>query len=266
MTRLTTTTRATAGEPSRITVSGLATQSGTVECATRSATGRPGPRCQWNRCPKCEGHFPCCLRTWQPLPGVAGNGRAIPIQTDSGGYARANFTPLDDGIITVRANVTGVTATVTFTISTGSVAPTGMPDTTIPRAATSRAPVVHVGAASRPPMLWVEEGAIYALVGASEQRFAPGVDNALNIAVGGGKVYWTEMTGESSGTINSANLNGSDVTELASIMAVPMGIAVDVAGSKLYWTNSVVESRVRTSTVRVSRTSCKTCRVRWILP
>ena len=51
----------------------------------------------------------------------------------------------------------------------------------------------------------------------------------MNITVAGGKVYWTEKTGESGGTINSANLNGSGVTELASIMAVPMGIAVDVA-------------------------------------
>ena len=56
--------------------------------------------------------------------------------------------------------------------------------------------------------------------------------------IGGGKVYWTEKTGESGGTINSANLNGSGVTELASILAVPMGIAVDTARSKLYWTNS----------------------------
>ena len=87
-------------------------------------------------------------------------------------------------------------------------------------------------------MLWVDGGAIYALVGADVKEFAPSVDNALNIAVGGGKVYWTEKTGESGGTINSANLNGSGVTELASIMAVPMGIAVDTAGSKLYWTNS----------------------------
>ena len=167
-----------------------------------------------------------------------GNGRAVGVQTDSSGYARANFTPTDDGTITVRASATGVTAAVTFTISTGSVAPTGTPGTTTPRTTTSRAPVVHVTAASRPPMLWVDGGAIYALVGASPQRFAASVDNALNIAVGGGKVYWTEKTGESGGTINSANLNGSDVTELVSILAVPMGIAVDTAGSKLYWTNS----------------------------
>ena len=78
-------------------------------------------------------------------------------------------------------------------------------------------------------MLWVDGGAIYALVGADvPKEFAPSVDNALNLTVGGGKVYWTEKTGESGGTINSANVDGSGVTELASIFAsVPMGIAVD---------------------------------------
>ena len=237
----TTTPRATAGEPSRISVSGLATQSGTVNVqldlplAVRvldaNGTGVPNAKVIFR------------VVSGRGKLSERGNGRAIPIQTNSSGYARANFTPLDDGIITVRANVTGVTATVTFTISTGSIAPTGTPDTTTPgttppRATTSRAPVVHVGAASRPPMLWVEEGAIYALVGASPQRFASSVDNALNIAIGGGKVYWTEKTGENSGTINSADLDGSGVRELVSVRSVPMGIAVDTAGSKLYWTAS----------------------------
>ena len=162
--------------------------------------------------------------------------------TDSSGYARAVFTPLDGGTITVRANTDDLSATVTFTITTGS-APTTRDTGTGSTPGTGGtpgtiSPVVHVAAASRPPMLWVDGGAIYALVGASPQRFAPGVDNALNITVAGGKVYWTEKTGESAGTINSANLNGSSVTQLASIMAVPVGIAVDVAGSKLYWTNS----------------------------
>ena len=46
------------------------------------------------------------------------------------------------------------------------------------------------------------------------------------------------MTGESGGTVNSANLNGTGATQLASILAVPIGIAVDGARSKLYWTNS----------------------------
>ena len=168
-----------------------------------------------------------------------GNGRAIGVVTDDDGYARASFTPLDGGTITVRANTDDLSATVTFTITTGSASSaSGARDSGTGGTPGMISPVVHVGAASRPPMLWVDGGAIYALVGASPQRFAASVDNALNIAIGGGKVYWTEKTGESGGTINSANLNGSDVTELTSIKAVPMGIAVDVAGSQLYWTNS----------------------------
>ena len=89
-------------------------------------------------------------------------------------------------------------------------------------------------------MLWVDGGAIYGLVGADVQRFAPSVDNAMNIAVdaSNGKVYWTEKTGENSGTINSADLDGTGVRELVSVRSVPMGIAVDTAGRKVYWTAS----------------------------
>ena len=64
----------------------------------------------------------------------------------------------------------------------------------------------------------------------------PGIPGSL--AIGGGKVYWTEKTGERGGTINSANLNGSGVKQLASPMSVPMGIAVDTARSRVYWTSS----------------------------
>ena len=78
-----------------------------------------------------------------------------------------------------------------------------------------------VAAANRPSILWVDGGAIYALVGADVQEFAPSVDNAMNIAVGGGKLYWTEQTGESGGTINSVNLNGTGVTELAFDLCYP---------------------------------------------
>ena len=160
------------------------------------------------------------------------------------GHARATYTPMSASS-TVEAEVRGVTRTShvhdhcqwRFSAAPATRGADGTPDTT--------SAVVHVGAAQRPPMLWVDSGAIYALVGASPERFAPGVDNALNIAVGGGKVYWTEKTGDSAGTINSANLNGSNVQELASILAVPMGIAVDATNSKLYWTNS--RGRIQTA-------------------
>ena len=167
-----------------------------------------------------------------------GNGRAVAVQTNVSGEARATYTPLS-AASTVRATAASVSQTVTFTISAGSAPPPtttpSTPDTDVTPSREIR-PVVQVNASQRPPMLWVDGGAIYALVGASVQKFASGVDNALNIAVGGGKVYWTEKTGESAGTINSANLNGSNVQELASILAVPMGIAV--GSDKLYWTNS----------------------------
>ena len=164
-------------------------------------------------------------------------GRRIGVVTDDDGYARVNFTPTDGGTHKIRVNTDDLSTTVEFTITTGAAS--GARDAgTGGTSGASISPVVHVVAASRPPMLWVDGGAIYALVGASPQRFAPDVDNALNIAVGGGKVYWTEKTGENSGTINSANLNGSDVTELVSVRSVPMGIAVDTAGRKLYWTAS----------------------------
>ena len=187
---------------------------------------------------------------------MRGNGRAIGVVTDDDGYARANFTPTDGGTITVRANTDDLSryrhvhdhdGFSTFSLARGP-GTGGTPGTSV-------SPVVHVGAASRPPMLWVDGGAIYALVGASPQRFAASVDNALNIAIGGGKVYWTEKTGESGGTINSANLNGSGVTELTSIKAVPMGIAVDTSReANSIGRTPVAESRVRTSTVPVSQT------------
>ena len=236
------------------------------------------------------------VRTGQGRLSQRGNGRAVVAETDSRGYARADYTPISASS-TVEAEAKGVTRTVTFTITTGAapatdttgtagsykagdkipgilsrtfsdkitingqtytctssgecvisngfvtkgqieVSGTTPPGTSDTPRTTEISPVVQVNAANRPPMLWVDGGSIYALVGKDVQKFVPSVDNAVNIAVGGNKVYWTEMTSESSGTINSANLDGTGVKELKSIMAVPMGIAVDPAGSKLYWTNS----------------------------
>ena len=203
--------------------------------------------------------------------GGRGNGRGVTDETDRNGYASANFTPSDDGDIIVRASAAGVRDPVTFIIAVGEAADDDdtEPPTPSEDAAPSRdiSPVVHVGAASRPPMLWVDGGAIYALVGASAQKFAPSVDNALNITIGGGKVYWTEKTGESGGTINSANLDGSQMLRnLLQSWLSRWGSPLTLRGANSIGRTPVVGSRVRTSTVPVSQTSCKTCRVRWISP
>ena len=157
-------------------------------------------------------------------------------RTDARGRAEAIFTPTSAGRIIVEATVGGVDKTAEFIVSVEEA-----PEAADPVISSTRIdPKVLVAAANRPPMLWVDSGAIYGLVGANVQKFAPSVDNAMNIAVDAsrGKVYWTEKTGGSRGTINSANLDGTSVTELTSILSVPMGISVDVTGSKPYWTNA----------------------------
>ena len=157
--------------------------------------------------------------------------------TDAEGRAETTFTPTAAGRIRVEATVGGVDKTLEFIVGAGGETPKAADPVIF---STRIDPKVLVAAANRPPMLWVDGGAIYGLVGANVQRFAPSVDNAMNIAVdaSSGKVYWTEKTGASSGTINSANLDGTSVTELTSILSVPMGIAVDATGSKPYWTNA----------------------------
>ena len=231
-TTTTTTTPTVSGSPSRISIVGPSTRDGTanteldaaliVQVVDDAGTAVADARVIFR------------VRKGQGRLSQRGSGRAVAVQTDSQGYGRANYTPMSASS-TVEVEARGVTRRVTFTItaSGGTAAPRardadGAPGTI--------SPVVHVGASQRPPMLWVDGGTIYALVGKDVQKFAPSVDNALNIAVGGGKVYWTEKTGDSAGTINSANLNGSNVQELASILAVPMGIAV--SSDNLYWTNS----------------------------
>ena len=155
--------------------------------------------------------------------------------TDAEGLAETTFTPISAGRIRVVATVGGVDVSAEFIVSVEEA-----PEAADPVISSIRIEPRILVAANRPPMLWVDGGAIYGLVGANAQRFAPSVDNAMNIAVdaSNGKVYWTEQTGASSGTINSANLDGTSVTELTLILSVPMGIAVDVTGSKLYWTNT----------------------------
>ena len=157
-------------------------------------------------------------------------------RTDARGRAEAIFTPTSAGRISVEATVGGVDASAEFIVSVEEA-----PEAADPVISSTRIDAkILVAAANRPPMLWVDGGAIYGLMGANAQRFAPSVENAMNIAVdaSSGKVYWTEKTGASSGTINSANLDGTSVTELTSILSVPMGITVDATGNNLYWTNA----------------------------
>ena len=309
------------------------------------------------------------VKTGQGKLSDRGNGRAVAVQTDSRGYARADFTPLRAGTITVEAKAAGVRAAGSFIINVnGATGDTGdpMPGTTAPREyklrdkipvslsdtlsftgsrtlsgttytcvgpgecvvsyglvvkgqiqaspAKTTAPreyklkdkipvslsdtlsftgsrtlsgttytcvgpgecVVSYGlvvkgqirvaaapattprtteitaevllnAANRSSLYWVDNGAIYPLIGGENGEsleLSPvfSVSGVNAIATSGNAIYWTEQTGENTGTINTANFFAdgslSDTKELVSIKAVPRGIAVDPVAKRLYWTNS----------------------------
>ena len=186
------------------------------------------------------------VRTGQGRLSERGNGRAIAVQTDAEGYGRADYTPLSANS-TVEAEVRGIDETITFTITaTGAAAAdTGTADTGGTPSTVSPVLNAAVGAASRPPMIWISGGKIYALVGSEVQAFSTGVENAISLAVGGGKVYWTEQTSDTRGTLNSVNLDGTEAKELNDIWGVPRGIAVDTAGRKLYWVDA--DNRLQSS-------------------
>ena len=102
--------------------------------------------------------------------------------------------------------------------------------------------VVQVGASERPPMYWinVNSGTLHRLVGAEVENLVPSVRNATGLAidVAGGKLYWTEKTGDSTGRIRRANLDGRNVQLVKNLTSVPHGIALDAAEGKIYLTNA----------------------------
>ena len=100
--------------------------------------------------------------------------------------------------------------------------------------------VVHIGAAERPPMYWIDAstGALHRLVGDEVENFLSGFGNAISLAIANNKMYWTEDTNGNIGTVKGADLGGSNVRVLTRLQSVPTSIAVDTANSKLYWTNS----------------------------
>ena len=103
-------------------------------------------------------------------------------------------------------------------------------------------PVVQVGASERPPMYWinVNSGTLHRLVGTEVENLVPNVRNATGLAmdVAGSKLYWTERTGDSTGRIRRANLNGTNVRLVKNLTSVPQGIALDAANGKIYVTNA----------------------------
>ena len=104
------------------------------------------------------------------------------------------------------------------------------------------APVVAVEASQRPPMYWVDAkvGTLHRLVNDKVENILPNVQNATSLAVdvAGGKLYWTEKTGDRTGRIGGANLDGTHVKLVKNLTSVPHGIALDSVNGKIYLTNA----------------------------
>ena len=103
--------------------------------------------------------------------------------------------------------------------------------------------VVHVNApAQRPPMYWVdaEAGTLHRLIGDEVENLIPHVQKARGLTIDptAGTLYWTEKTGNNTGNIHRANLDGTNVRLIKELTSVPLDITLDTVGGKLYLTNS----------------------------
>ena len=61
---------------------------------------------------------------------------------------------------------------------------------------------------------------------------------SLALDVAGGKIYWIQQTSARTGTVQCANLNGSNVQLVRNLKSAPHDITIDTLNNKLYLTNS----------------------------
>ena len=72
---------------------------------------------------------------------------------------------------------------------------------------------------------------------ATPQNIATGLGEPLGIAIGKGKVYWVERSAGGAGSLQRANLNGTNIEELRTFASnAPTSLAVDSSDNRIYWT------------------------------
>ena len=167
----------------------------------------------------------------KPVEGIqvtfrvtTGGGRlsATTVTTGANGRAQTFLTLGTTRTVSkVRASVSGIDTPVTFS--------------------TSIEPKVLIVESRRPPMYWIDAdvGTLHRLVGAKVENLLPSVQNATSLTVDAsrGKLYWTEKTGNHTGRIRRADLDGSNVRLVIDLTSVPLAFAVDTTGGKLYLIN-----------------------------
>ena len=60
----------------------------------------------------------------------------------------------------------------------------------------------------------------------------------LVLDIAGGQLYWTEQTGKTTGKVQRANLDGSNVRLVKTLTSAPRGMTLDAVNRKLYLTNA----------------------------
>ena len=93
-----------------------------------------------------------------------------------------------------------------------------------------------------PPMYWIntKTGTLHRLVGSKVENLLPSVRNAISLAIDitDEKLYWVEKTGNRTGRIRRANLDGTNMQLVKNLKSVPRRIAIDAVNAKLYLVNS----------------------------
>ena len=151
--------------------------------------------------------------------------------TNEYGQSGITLTLGDEGINKVNASVNGISHSQTFTAT-----------------ATARAEPEPVVPGQFPSVYWIEGGALYYRPTGGEKTMlwkprGGTLTGSLAVDMEGGRIYWTEQTGNNSGRIRSAYLDGTELRELVQIEnGVPYGITVGTDKNYrrwVYWTTSL---------------------------
>ena len=102
--------------------------------------------------------------------------------------------------------------------------------------------VVKVAPGKHPPLYWVnaKTGTLHHLANNKVENLVPEVQNAISLAVdaAAGKLYWTEKTGNRTGKIQGANLDGTNLQLVKDLTSAPLEIAIDTTAGKIYLSNT----------------------------
>ena len=102
--------------------------------------------------------------------------------------------------------------------------------------------VAQVAPGKYPPLYWIDAktDTLQHFVDNEVESLVSGIQNATRLAVdaAAGKLYWTEKTGNRTGKIQAANLDGTNVQPVRNLTSAPLDITLDITAGKLYLSNA----------------------------